>query len=123
MPKTSGMPPSVLADINRLKARLATLEKNHNALIKDFEHTMRSHAGLLNEQQNAIALQNATIAQLGKKSTKKAKRRPSEYNLFLKGKMSQGMTMIDAVKAWRETRSGMPIPPPEDEQRPRHPAE
>src|SRR2546422_11656769 len=57
---------------------------------------------MLKKQQNTIAQQESTIAQLGKKSVKKEKRKPSEYNLFLKGKMTQGMSMIDAVKAWKE---------------------
>jgi len=35
---------------------------------------------------------------LAKKSVKK-ETQTSEYNLFLKGKMTQGMSMIDAVKA------------------------
>ena len=105
MPKTSGIPKSILADINKLKTRLASLEKNHSSLIKDFKGTMstiKSHAEMLKKQQSTIAQQESTIAQLGKKSVKKEKRKPSEYNLFLKGKMTQGMSMIDAVKAWKE---------------------
>ena len=102
MPKTTGIPKSILADINKLKARLATLEKNHNSLIKDFKNTIKSHSEMLKKQQSTIAQQESTIAQLGKKAVKKEKRKPSEYNLFLKGKMTQGMSMIDAVKAWKE---------------------
>ena len=34
-------------------------------------------------------------------------RKPSAYNLFLKDKMSQGMTIVDAVKAWKEKEGGM----------------
>jgi len=48
-----------------------------------------------------------SISQLGKKSAKREKRKPSAYNLFLKDKMSQGMTMVDAVKAWKEKEGGM----------------
>jgi len=48
---------------------------------------------MLKKQQSTIAQQESTIAQLGKKSVKKEKRKPSEYNLFLKGKMTQGMSM------------------------------
>jgi hypothetical protein len=102
MPKTSGIPKSILADINKLKTRLTTIEKNHNSLIKDFKSTIKSHTEMLKKQQSAIAQQESIIAQLGKKSVKKEKRKPSEYNLFLKGKMTQGMSMIDAVKAWKE---------------------
>ena len=102
MPKTSGIPKSILADINKLKSKLASLEKNHNSLLKDFKTTIKSHSEMLKKQQSTIAQQESTIAQLGKKSVKKEKRKPSEYNLFLKGKMTQGMSMIDAVKAWKE---------------------
>ena len=105
MPKTSGIPKSILADINRLKTRLATLEKNLSSVIKDSKSTMsmmKSHADMLKKHQSTIAQQESTISQLGKKGAKKEKRKPSEYNLFLKGKMTQGMSMIDAVKAWKE---------------------
>ncbi len=105
MPKTSGIPKSILADIKKLKTSLATLEKNHNTLFKDFKSTIKSHSEMLKKQQSTIAQQESTIAQLGKKSVKKEKRKPSEYNLFLKGKMTQGMSMIDAVKAWKERES------------------
>jgi hypothetical protein len=102
MPKTSGIPKSILADIKSLKTKLASLEKNHNSLLKDFKTTTKSHWDMLKKQQGTIAQQETTIASLGKKSVKKEKRKPSEYNLFLKGKMTQGMSMIDAVKAWKE---------------------
>jgi hypothetical protein len=105
MPKTSGIPKSILADINKLKSKLATLEKSHNTLFKDFKTTIKSHTEMLKKQQSTIAQQESTIASLGKKSVKKEKRKPSEYNLFLKGKMTQGMSMIDAVKAWKERES------------------
>jgi hypothetical protein len=105
MPKTSGIPKSILADINKLKSKLATLEKSHNTLFKDFKTTIKSHTEMLKKQQSTIAQQETTIASLGKKSVKKEKRKPSEYNLFLKGKMTQGMSMIDAVKAWKERES------------------
>src|SRR5713226_6960193 len=89
MPKTSGIPKSILADINKLKTRLTSLEKNHNSLIKDFKSAIKSHSEMLKKQQGTIAQQETTIAQLGKKSVKKEK-------------MTQGMSMIDAVKAWKE---------------------
>jgi hypothetical protein len=105
MPKTSGIPKSLLADIKSLKTKLAALEKNLSSVVKDSKSTMsmmKSHAEMLKKHQSTIAQQESTIAQLGKKSVKKEKRKPSEYNLFLKGKMTQGMSMIDAVKAWKE---------------------
>jgi hypothetical protein len=115
MPKTAGIPKSLLADVNRVKSRLAALEKNHTSLAKtklgaiekaqaslakEFKDSIRS----LNE---ALRKQEETIAHLGKmKPAKKEKRKPSEYNLFLKDKMSQGMSMVDAVKAWKEREGG-----------------
>jgi septal ring factor EnvC (AmiA/AmiB activator) len=112
MPKTTGIPKSLLADIKSLKTKLAALEKNLSSVVKDSKSTMsmiKSHAEMLKKHQSTIAQQGSTIsqqestiAQLGKKSVKKEKRKPSEYNLFLKGKMTQGMSMIDAVKAWKE---------------------
>jgi hypothetical protein len=105
MPKTSGIPKSILADINKLKAKLTTLEKGYNTLSKDLKSTTKSHWDMLKKQQSTLAQQESTIAQLGKKAVKKEKRKPSEYNLFLKGKMSQGMSMVDAVKAWKERES------------------
>ncbi len=73
MPKTSGIPKSILADIKKLKTSLATLEKNHNTLFKDFKSTIKSHSEMLKKQQSTIAQQESTIAQLGKKSVKKEK--------------------------------------------------
>ena len=40
---------------------------------------------------------------MGEKSNqKRAKRKPSEYSLYLKDKMKQGMTMTEAVGAWKQ---------------------
>ena len=100
MPKTSGIPKSILADINKLKTRIASLEKTHTAMAKELKSSMKSANDWMKKQE-------ATIAQLGKKSAKREKRKPSAYNLFLKDKMSQGMTMVDAVKAWKEKEGGM----------------
>ena len=100
MPKKStGIPKSVLADLNRLKTRLTSLEKNQASMTKQVNNTLKTHTDMMKKQQ-------ATIATLGKKAVKKEKRKPSPYNLFLKEKMSQGITMIDAVKAWKEKQSG-----------------
>ncbi len=99
MPKKNGIPKSILADINKLKSRLASMEKSNASMMKEFKANMKSHADWLKKQEQ-------TIAQLGKKSAKREKRKPSAYNLFLKDKMTQGMTMIDAVKAWKEKEAG-----------------
>jgi len=119
MPKTAGIPKSLLADVNKVKSRLATLEKNHTSLAKtklaaiekaqaslakELKDSLRSLNEALRKQQENI---DSRIAQLGKmKPAKKEKRKPSEYNLFLKDKMSQGMSMVDAVKAWKEREGG-----------------
>ena len=119
MPKKNGIPKSLLADVNKTKSRLTTLEKNQASLLKtklaalekanaSLTKELREQAKSLNEalkkHQEAV---EQKIASLGKlKSAKKEKRKPSEYNLFLKDKMSAGMSMIDAVKAWKEKEGG-----------------
>lgn len=115
MPKSAGIPKSLLADVNKLKTRLTSLEKNHASLAKTklasiekaqtaFAKELKDSVKNLNEM---LRKQSETIAQLGKmKTVKKEKRKPSEYNLFLKDKMSSGMSMVDAVKAWKEKEGG-----------------
>ena len=100
MPKSSGIPKSVVADISKLKTKLASLEKTHGSLAKEFKNTMKAHVDMIKKQEQAIA-------QLGKKAVKKEKRKPSAYNLLLKDKMSQGMSMVEAVKAWKAKEGGM----------------
>ncbi len=97
--KPAGIPKAVLADLNRLKTRVTSLEKMQTLAMKEFKATMKSHTDMMKKQEQ-------TISQLGKKSVKKEKRKPSPYNLFLKDKMSQGMSMVDAVKAWKEKEGG-----------------
>ncbi len=100
MPKTTGIPKSLLADINKLKTRLTSLEKANSSLLKDFRSTIKEHTAMIKKQEQ-------TIATLGKRSAKREKRKPSAYNLFLKDKMSQGMSMVEAVKSWKEKEGGM----------------
>lgn len=100
MPKSTGIPKSIVADINRMKSKLASLEKNHTSFMNEFRKTVKAHAGMIKKQEQMIA-------QMGKKAVKREKRKPSAYNLFLKDKMTQGMSMIEAVKAWKEKESGM----------------
>ncbi len=110
MPKSAGIPKSLLADLNKVKTRLTTLEKNHASIVKNrLAAIEKMQSSLVNELKNStkslndmLKKQQETIAQLGKKPAKKEKRKPSEYNLFLKEKMSAGMNMVDAVKAWKE---------------------
>jgi hypothetical protein len=113
--KKNGIPKSLLADVNKAKSRLTALEKSQTALLKtkiaamekanaSLTKELRDHVKNLNE---ALKKQQETIASLGKmKAAKKEKRKPSEYNLFLKDKMSQGISMVDAVKAWKEREGG-----------------
>ncbi len=117
MPKPAGIPKSLLADVNKAKSRLATLEKSHTSLIKTkLAAIEKAQASLAKELKDsvrslneALKKQQETIASLGKmKAAKKEKRKPSEYNLFLKDKMSQGISMVDAVKAWKEKEGGAP---------------
>ncbi len=104
MPKTSGIPKSILAEINRLKVRLASLEKSNASLKKEFKSTGKTRAEWIKKREQ-------TIAQLAKKSAKREKRKPSAYNLFLKDKMSHGMTMVEAVNAWKRKYADMPTSP------------
>src|SRR5215510_15944521 len=98
--KTSGIPKAIVADINRLKTRLASIEKSAASMTKEYKATMKNQMDMMKKMEQSIS-------QLGKKSAKREKRKPSAYNLFLKDKMSQGMTMVDAVKAWKEKEGGM----------------
>jgi hypothetical protein len=115
MPKKDGVPKSLLADVNRAKSRLAALEKSQASLLKTRIAALeKANASLAKELKDSVRnlneslkKQSENIASLGKmKMAKKEKRKPSEYNLFLKDKMSQGMSMVDAVKAWKEREEG-----------------
>ena len=119
MPKKPEIPKSLLADVNKAKSRLSTLEKNHASLVKTkLASIEKAQASLAREVKDSVKSLNealkrqqenidSKIAQLGKmKPVKKEKRKPSEYNLFLKEKMSAGMSMVDAVKAWKEKEGG-----------------
>ncbi len=104
MPKKNGIPKSLLADIKAVKTRLSGLERP-KAILSDIG-SLKSRLANLEKASEALKRQDSTIAQLGKKPAKKEKRKPSEYNLFLKDKMSAGMSMVDAVKAWKEKEGG-----------------
>jgi hypothetical protein len=99
-----GIPKSILADLNRVKQRIAALEKNVSNMGKEFKTNTKNFGESLKKHQSSL---QSSIASLGKmKSAKKAKRKPSPYNLFLKEKMSSGMSMVDAVKAWKAREGG-----------------
>ena len=115
MPKKDGVPKSLLADVNKAKSRLAALEKSQSGILKTKIAALeKANASLAKELKDSVKNLNETlkkhqetIASLGKmKAVKKEKRKPSPYNLFLKDKMSKGMTMVDAVKAWKEREGG-----------------
>src|SRR6266704_1778237 len=104
MPKKNGIPKSLLADIKSVKTRLSGLERP-KAILSDIgslksrlANLEKAHASINKDLKNvseALKRQDSTIAQLGKKPAKKEKRKPSEYNLFLKDKMSAGMSMVE----------------------------
>jgi hypothetical protein len=115
MAKSAGIPKSLLADVNKMKTRLSTLEKNHTSLAKGKLTSLeKTQANLAKELKDAVKTFNDSlkkqaenIAAMSKmKAAKKEKRKPSEYNLFLKDKMSAGMSMVEAVKAWKEKEGG-----------------
>ena len=115
MAKSAGIPKSLLADVNKMKTRLSTLEKNHTSLAKGKMSSIeKAQANLAKELKDAVRNLNDSlkkqaenIAAMSKmKVAKKEKRKPSEYNLFLKDKMSAGMSMVEAVKAWKEKEGG-----------------
>src|SRR6266699_274768 len=75
MPKTAGIPKSLLADVNKVKSRLATLEKNHTSLAKtklaaiekaqaslakELKDSMRGLNEALRKQQKSAARQDET---------------------------------------------------------------
>src|SRR5947208_15229470 len=107
MPKTAGIPKSLLADVNKVKSRLATLEKNHTSLAKtklaaiekaqaslakELKDSMRGLNEALRKQQENI---DSRIAQLGKMIlAKKEKRKHSEFNLYLEDKKKQHISMV-----------------------------
>ncbi len=96
---SGGIPKSILADLNRVKTRLSGVEKDISRLRGELKNSSKSFTDSLKKHQSTL---QSSIASLGKRGAKKAKRKPSEYNLFLKDKMSSGMSMVDAVKAWKE---------------------
>lgn len=115
MAKSAGIPKSLVADVNKAKSRLSALEKAQSSVLKTKIAALeKANASLAKELKDSVRSLNETlkkhqetIASLGKlKSVKKEKRKPSPYNLFLKDKMSQGMSMVDAVKAWKEREGG-----------------
>ena len=86
--KTSGtvtIPKSVTATLDRIHAKVQSVETQ----LRDFTKEFRTQA--------------KAWTKMGEKSNqKRAKRKPSEYNLYLKDKMKQGMTMTEAVGAWKQ---------------------
>jgi hypothetical protein len=107
-----GIPKSLLEDLSRVKQRLAALEKNVSNMGKEFKTSSKDFGDSLKKHQSSL---QSSIASLGKmKSAKKAKRKPSRYNLFVKQKMSEGESMTQAAREWREAGGAMPIPPRDD---------
>src|SRR5438132_2153671 len=84
---TVTIPKSVTATLDRIHAKVQSVETQ----LRDFTKEFRTQA--------------KAWTKMGEKSNqKRAKRKPSEYNLYLKDKMKQGMTMTEAVGAWKQRR-------------------
>jgi len=82
---TVAIPKSVTATLDRINAKVLSVESQ----IRDFTKEFRTQA--------------KAWTKMGEKSNqKRAKRKPSEYNIYLQGKMKQGMTMTEAVQAWKQ---------------------
>jgi hypothetical protein len=91
-----GVPKKVIADLNSLKTRLGKLEKDMKGMGKQWQSGSKEWGARMKKYETQMA-------SMGKRGGReKTKRKPSPYNLFLKDKMSQGMSMVDAVKAWKE---------------------
>src|SRR2546428_11364529 len=86
---TVTIPKSVTATLDRIHAKVQTVETQ----LRDFTKEFRTQA-------------KAWIKMGEKSNQKRAKRKPSEYNLYLKDKMKQGMTMTEAVGAWKQRGGG-----------------
>jgi len=82
---TVTIPKSVTATLDRIHAKVQSVETQ----LRDFTKEFRTQA--------------KAWTKMGEKSSqKRAKRKPSEYNLYLKDKMKQEMTMTEAVGAWKQ---------------------
>ena len=82
---TVAIPKSLTATLDRIHAKVQSVETQ----LRDFTKEFRTQA--------------KAWTKMGEKSNqKRAKRKPSEYNLYLKDKMKQGMTMTEAVGAWKQ---------------------
>src|SRR2546426_11786522 len=79
------IPKSATATLDRIRGKVQSVETQ----LRDFTKEFRTQAKAWTE--------------MGEKSNqKRAKRKPSEYILYLKDKMKQGMTMTEAVGAWKQ---------------------
>ncbi len=74
------------------------------AKLDTVDSTLREHIKNFNAQAKAWTKQMSEARSSAK--APRAKRKPSEYNLYLKDKMKQGMTMTEAVQAWKQRGSG-----------------
>jgi hypothetical protein len=82
---TVAIPKSLTATLERIRTKVESVEGQ----FRDFTKEFRTQA--------------KAWTKMGEKSNqKRAKRKPSEYNLYLKDKMKQGMTMTEAVGAWKQ---------------------
>ena len=84
--ETVTIPKSMLNSMDRIRAKLDYIDGQLRFLTKEFRTQAKSWSKMRERGSGR----------------RRAKRRPSEYNLFLMDKMKQGMTMTEAVGAWKQ---------------------
>ncbi len=92
---TATIPKSLSSSIDRIRAKLDTVDSTLREHIKTFNNQAKAWSKQMSEQRASVG------------RAPRAKRKPSEYNLFLKDKMKQGMTMTEAVQAWKARGGGV----------------
>ncbi|HZD13444.1 MAG TPA: hypothetical protein VE177_08010 [Candidatus Binatus sp.] len=84
---TATIPKSLSSTIDKIHARLSAVDTQLRDFTKEFRTTAKGWSKQMAERSSGRGT--------------RAKRKPSEYNLFLKDKMKQGMTMTEAVQSWK----------------------
>src|SRR5438309_12042069 len=93
--KGSAKPKKTSTAVTIRKSVTATLDRIH-AKVQSAETQLRDFTKEFRTQAKAWT-------KMGEKSNqKRAKRKPRQYNLYLKAKMKQGTTMTEAVGAWKQ---------------------
>src|SRR6266566_1516406 len=97
---------SLPASISTLSNSVEKLEKNYFQFEKRYAARIQKLEAAMTAQMTILKRHEQLIEEIARKRSRREKRKPSEYNLFLKDKMSAGMSMVDAVKAWKEKEGG-----------------